>query len=338
MPTQNTPVSVVICAKNEAKNIQEFLPSILAQEYANFEIVLINDRSYDETANLFEAFAEKHANIKIVTIRESEHFYGNKKYALTLGIKAATNDCLLFTDADCKPVSKHWITEMVGQYNNSSKEIVLGYGGYTTIKNSFLNKLIRYETLQTAIQYFSYAKLGIPYMGVGRNLCYSKALFLRNKGFNKYVKILSGDDDLFINQVATKTNSTSCYTTNAHTISTPKTTWAGWIYQKRRHISTADYYQKKHQFLLGLFATNRLLFWVLLPLLPFLNYTSQELYIVLGLLASKFLTEWLVVGLAAKKLNEHKIALLAPLLDFILLIAQLYIYKANLYSKPKTWS
>ena len=165
------PISVIVCAKNEEENVSKFIPLLAEQDYPDFEIVLIDDASSDNTLELFEAYEKQYPNIRLVKVENNEAFWGNKKYALTLGIKAAKKEYLLFTDADCYPSSKDWITAMSSQFT-MQKTIVLGYGGYEKISNSFLNKLIRFETLLTAIQYFSWAKVGLPYMGVGRNLAY----------------------------------------------------------------------------------------------------------------------------------------------------------------------
>jgi len=256
------PISVLICAKNEAENLKLFLPSIINQDYTKFEIVLINDASHDSTLEVMESFAQKHNNIKIVNVKNIEAFWGNKKYALTLGIKAATNDYLLFTDADCKPLSNYWIKEMAS-YFTKDNSIVLGYGAYNKIKNSFLNKLIRYETLLTAVQYFSFAKLGMPFMGVGRNLAYHRSEFFKANGFIKHIDVRSGDDDLFINEVANTKNTSICYSKESFTISKPKITFGAWFRQKRRHVSTANRYQFKHKALLALFYVSQFLFWTL---------------------------------------------------------------------------
>lgn len=331
------PVSVIVCAKNEAKNLQDYLPYLVNQKYANYELVLINDRSYDETADIFEEYESKYDFVKVVNVKESDYFYGNKKYALTLGIKAATHDCLLFTDADCKPNSEFWVQEMTNNFTNNTK-IVLGYGAYKTIPKNWLNKVIRYETLITALQYFSFAKIGTPYMGVGRNLMYSKEVFLKNKGFHQHIRVMSGDDDLLINQIATKENTAICFDEIAHTTSPPKTDFKSWTTQKRRHISTAKLYKPKHQFLLGLYTFNRLLFWLILPIsIIFIdNYTYQ--LIIGGFIVIKLISEYIVVGIAAKKLNEKRLTLLIPFLDLCLLIFQLYIFVCNKFNKPKKWS
>ena len=243
-------VSVLICAKNEAKNLQRNLPSILDQDYPDFEVILINDGSSDDTLSVMKSFQEKHNKIKVVDVKNIEVFWGNKKYALTLGIKASTHDYLLLTDADCNPVSNIWLKQMTSHFSNN-KTLVIGYGGYEKQTTNLLNKLIRYETLLTAVQYFSYAKIGLPYMAVGRNLAYAKAEFFKNRGFMNHMKVGSGDDDLFVNEVATPENTALCFTKSSFTLSPPKTTYGEWFKQKRRHVSTAKHYKTKHNFYFG---------------------------------------------------------------------------------------
>lgn len=326
-------ISVIVCAKNEAKNLQSFLPSILGQDHPNFEVVLINDASKDKTLEVMESFAKIHSNIRLVNVKNVEAFWGNKKYALTLGIKVAKHEHLLFTDADCEPVSKYWISYMASHFN-AKKTIVLGYGPYKKIKKSWLNKLIRFETLQTAIQYFSFAKIGMPYMGVGRNLAYKKSEFFNANGFISHIDIRSGDDDLFINQVATAKNSTICFSKDSFTVSIPKTAFKDWIKQKRRHISTAKHYKLKHKILLSVIYSSQLLFWLLALILLTALFKWK---IVLALLFLRLGIQFLVFGLSSKKLGETDILLLLPLLELFLISSQLTIFIKNLISKPNHW-
>ncbi|HLV15219.1 MAG TPA: glycosyltransferase [Xanthomarina sp.] len=327
------PVSVIICAKNEAENLKVFLPSIINQDYPNFQIVLINDASYDETFEVMEEFAELHTNIKLVNVANNEAFWANKKYALTLGIKAAKHNHLLFTDADCKPVSPHWISEMASHFSER-KSIVLGYGSYAKVKNSFLNKLIRFETFLTAIQYFSFAKLGIPYMGVGRNLAYTKDEFFNTNGFMSHMYIRSGDDDLFINQVATSQNTEICFSEESFTESTPKKTFKDWITQKRRHITTANHYKIKHKIHLALFYLTNILFWILTVVLL---STLFKWEVVLGLFLIRSIAQFIVYHKASRKLNEKDLLIYTPVLELFLIAFQLSIFINNLISKPKHW-
>lgn len=331
--TKNLPVSVIICAKNEAENLRNFLPFIISQDYPDFEIVLINDASSDDTLEVMENFARKHDNIKIVDVKNIEAFWGNKKYALTLGIKASKNDYLLFTDADCKPVSNYWIHDMCAHFDDE-KTIILGYSPYLKVKKSFLNKLIRFETLVTAVQYFSFAKTGIPYMGVGRNLAYAKKEFFNANGFINHIKIRSGDDDLFINQVATKKNTAICFSENSFTESIPKTTYENWITQKRRHISTANHYKLNHRFLLTLLYCTQLFFWLLAIILLISSFKWK---IVVALFLIKLIIQYVIIGKSAKKLGEADLIILLPLLEVSLIITQLTIFINNLISKPNHW-
>lgn len=327
------PVSVIICAKNEAENLQNFLPAILEQDHPNFEIIVINDASLDETLEVIEKFQQIDGRISIVNVQNNEAFWANKKYALTLGIKKAKNPYLLFTDADCAPQSKNWISGMTGNFNDQ-KSIVLGYGGYFKNKNSLLNKLIRFETLLTAIQYFSYAEWGAAYMGVGRNLAYTSKEFYNHKGFASHLHLRSGDDDLFVNEAATPYNTAVCFNAEAITRSVPKKSFKDWIWQKRRHVSVAGQYKKGDRALLGIFYSARLLFWLL-----FMVLLSAGIFpvVVFSAFLLLILVEFTVYFKAAKKLGETDVVWFFPFLEVFLIFTQFGIFLANIFSKPRHW-
>jgi len=329
-------VSVIICAKDEAENLNRLLPAIYQQNYPDFEIILINDRSIDNTLEIMEKFEENYPHktrVVNVPFSKDDRLRGNKKYALTLGIKAAKNNHLLFTDADCQPASTNWITYMTSQFGGKT-QIVLGYGKYRK-ESGFLNKMIRYETLQTALQYFSFAIKRIPYMGVGRNLAYTKELFINNNGFYNHLDILSGDDDLFVNETATTENTEICINPDSFTVSIPKQSLQAYIHQKRRHISTSDKYQLKFKILLGLYHSSILLFWIsaINLLLIQINFP-----IVIGIIFVRYITMAWVQNRAAKKLQEEDLIIWFPVLEISLIIFQLYIFVRNLIKKPSYWT
>lgn len=331
--TDKPPISVIVCAKNEDQNLEQFLPSILKQDYPNFELVLINDSSTDNTLKVMQRFKASHDHVKIVDVKNIEAFWGNKKYALTLGIKAATHNHLLFTDADCQPVSNQWISEM-GKSFSKDHQMVLGYGAYAKVKNSFLNKLIRFETLMTAVQYFSYCRLGQPYMGVGRNLAYTKDLFFEARGFMDHMHIKSGDDDLFVNQIASDKNTAICLSKNSFTESIPKKTYSEWVFQKRRHISTATHYKTPHRVMLTLFYVSQFLFFTLGIVLLSMLFNWK---IVAALIGIRYLSLFISLTLAAKKLEEKDLIPLFPILEVFLIVTQISIFIKNLISKPNHW-
>ncbi len=328
------PVSVIICAKDEAENLKKNLPLIFAQKYPDFEVILIDDRSVDQTFDILQSFKEKFPHkTKVVKVNfnDDNRLRGNKKYALTLGIKAASKPYLFFTDADCQPVSNQWLAKMSALFSN--KELILGYGPYKK-STGFLNKLIRFETVQTALQYFSYALKSLPYMGVGRNLAYTKDLFMKNNGFYTHLDVLSGDDDLFVNEVANDQNTAICLAPETFVRSSPQKKWRQYINQKRRHISTARYYKKKHQVLLGLYYLSLVGFWLSSIFLLIHLYLLPW---VIALMLLRLGTAWHINYHINRKLNEKDLTIWYPFLELSLLWFQLFIFVINLVKKPARW-
>ena len=330
---KKVPVSVIVCAKNEAENVKKFFPLLVNQNYSDYEIVLIDDASSDETLDIFEAYEKEYPNVKLVKVENNEAFWASKKFALTLGIKAATKEYLVFTDADCYPDSKDWLQQITAQFT-MKKTIVLGYGAYDKIKNSFLNKIIRYETLLTAVQYFSWAKIGKPYMGVGRNLAYKKSVFFDNRGFMDHMRVRSGDDDLFINQAANSENTAIIYSPESFTYSSPRTTYKDWFNQKRRHVSTAKMYKTFDKFQLGLYFLSQVLFFVLAMVL--LAFQFQWM-IVLGIIFFRYLFTWISLGYGAGKLKEKDVMYWYPIIELVLIFTHIHIFFTNIFSKPIHW-
>lgn len=330
---KNIGVSVLVCAKNEAENLKQFIPELIQQEYSKFEIVLINDGSTDDSLDIMQRFESEFEQVKVVDVKPNDAFWGNKKYPLTLGIKSSTYDFLLFTDADCRPLSSNWIKEMSRHFSNEHS-IVLGYGAYKKVKGSLLNMLIRFETVFTAIQYFSYAMMRFPYMGVGRNLAYRKELFFETSGFTRHMQVQSGDDDIFVNDVANATNTAYSFERESFTESMPQTKMSDWIRQKKRHLSASPYYKPKHKLLLGLFYVSQLLFWALAISLIILQIHPTLIFILLG---SRTLVFLLIYGFSAKKLNELGTVILSPFMELFLILMQLFIFISNLTSKKHHW-
>ena len=326
-----SPVSVVVCGYNEAENLKRLLPLLLNQEYARFEIVVVNDQSTDNTKFVFKEW-DWHPKLKVVTIDEHVKKGFGKKFALTLGIKAAQYDHLLLTDADCYPKDKQWISSMV-QYFCHRKEIVLGYGGYEK-HSGLLNKLVRFDTFQVALQYLSYALIGQSYMGVGRNLAYKKSLFFDNKGFASHIHIPSGDDDLFIREVATSKNVAIAVHCSSQTLSEPKTTWSAWVRQKTRHLSTSGHYTFSHKFFLGFWVFSQALFWTLGIVLIALGIKQEAVVLLMSL---RLLIQSFIYYKVMKRLEELDLIWLFPLYEIIQLFFQLIFVFSNFFKRKNSW-
>lgn len=327
------PVSVIICSRNEEKNLVNFLPLILDQEYPNFEVVVVNHFSYDNTADILDEFCEKHAHLKVVTMQESPNHYHGKKVALMMGIKGAANEHLLLTDADCRPKDKFWVKDMMQQFNPDA-QVVLGYGGYEKGKG-ILNRVIRFDTFMIGLQYLSFALAGKSYMGIGRNLAYTKSLFYKAKGFASHYHVESGDDDLFINEVANNLNAKINVSLESETLSVPKKTFRELFRQKRRHHTTFDHYSTGSKIRLATFTISQYLFFSLFMLLLLLQFKP---IIVLSILGLRVLIQFITFGASMKLLSEKDLLLFAPLLEIALLIMYPLITISNLFIKKNKWA
>ena len=332
MPVNAPPASIVICARNEDDNLAEFLPKVLEQDYPDFEVVVVNDCSWDNTADFLKEFAKKHSNLKIVTIKEDDTYSHGKKVALMMGIKGANNEHMLLTDADCRPNSKDWLRNMM-QHFNGETEIVLGYGAYEKQKG-FLNKIIRYDTFMIALQFLSFALARKTYMGTGRNLAYKKSLFFKMKGFASHYHIESGDDDLFVNEAATKQNSKIEISVDNHTISRVKKTFKSWFRQKRRHVTTFKFYNGASKFRLMMVSGSQLLFFSSFVAVLILQFQP---IIVLSLFALRLLIQMIIFNKSMKQLAEKDLLLLAPVIEIVLLFVYPLITISNLFVKKNKW-
>ncbi|WP_369048559.1 glycosyltransferase [Tenacibaculum sp. UWU-22] len=331
---QNNPVSVIVYAKNKAQDLQKFIPCIINQNYSNFEILIVNNASTDTTLEVIENFQKHNTNITLIDVENNETFWGNKKYAITLGIKAAKNPYLIFTEADCKPVSKNWIAQLMGRFSEE-KQIVLGYVTYPFKNYSFFNLVLHFDSLLNAIQCFASTKLGYPYKGMSKNIAYTKSEFFKAKGYVNHIKIYSGDNDFFIQDAATNTNTTFCASAESFVYSNPPKSFKLWLLEKsRQFIGCKNYYKTKHRFFIGLIYWSKLVFYLLSIILLFL-FDSK---IIISFIGLYYLINWIVIGLSAKKLKETKLLILLPFLDIILLLIHFTIFiTAKKISKSTTW-
>ncbi len=323
------PVSVVICARDEAANLAKNLPGVLVQEYSDAqELILVNDNSIDETKYLIEALQKDFPQLQMLELKQEAKFISGKKFPLSMGIKSAKYNVVLLTDADCVPASEFWMQKMISRFQHGA-EIVLGYGAYYKGKG-ILNKIIRFETFHTALQYFSYALAGIPYMGTGRNLAYKKDLFYRNKGFSAHNHLPGGDDDLFINASATRHNTEVVIDKEAFTLSVPKNTWSEWMKQKRRHFTTSKFYKSKHKFLLGSYSLSHFLFYPLcIAAALFFNWQ-----LAVGIFALRAIIQGVIWYKAMEKLDELDLWKWFLLFDIFMFVYYL-IFTPALWKKPR---
>jgi cellulose synthase/poly-beta-1,6-N-acetylglucosamine synthase-like glycosyltransferase len=326
------PVSVLIAARNDSDNLFNNLPLILEQDYPDYEVIVINHQSIDESYHILNAYKMQYPHLRVVEVERSKHIGVGKKLPLTLGIKAAKFEHLLLTDADCQPISNKWLSGMVNGFSNG-KQIVLGYGPYKE-GEGLLNKVIRFDTLFIAMNYFSFALAKLPYMAVGRNLAYTKSVFNSVSGFKSHYSISSGDDDLFIQEAAVDSNYAIQVDPNTFCYSSPKESWSEWIDQKSRHYSTSVKYQVIKKLLLGIYPLTLFLMWISFVSLLF---DSEYRLFSLVVFLFVFLAKWIIQGRCFAKLKGKRFIVLLPFLELLYSIFIPILYYVSEKPKLSKW-
>ena len=325
-------ISVIVAAHDEEENLRELLPRLLDQDHPEFELIVVEDRCNDGTYDYLLEATKQYPRLKMVrVVQKPEHIHG-KKFALTLGIKAAKYDWVLLTDADCRPATKSWIRRMAEQAVDPA-QLVIGFSPYMKCPG-LLNSLIRFESFLTGIQFIGMALLGKPYMGVGRNLAYRKSLFLENKGFNGHLDVTGGDDDLFVNRHATAANTKVCIGADALVMSKPKNSWTSFYFQKLRHLSVGKHYKFSDKIILGFFSLSWVLLWLMI--MPAVIFGPLREWVV-----SAFLLRWILLIVlfhrVPRRLGDSFEAWKVPFLDFIYAFYYLVAGLVALVSKKVRW-
>ena len=343
-PKEDVPaVSVILCAHNESYNLSQYLQTLLTQDWPEYEVIVVDDGSEDETRLVVESYMVRDPRVHLTFVPRGARVGSTKKLALTLAAKSAQYDYLLLTDADCAPESNQWIREMMSGFSNSPKDgltsnsvsgltsIVLGFSPYFEEKGH-VNRLVRYDTLFNGLHYLGAALCGHPYMGVGRNLAYRKSLFFESGGFTHLMNNRAGDDDLFVNHVATKANTAVVLSRESYVWSLAKQTFKEWWQQKRRHVSVSPAYKQSTKFRLALEPLTRgLLYLAVLGMiiyqLPITNYQIPiPLLVAVGLFLIRWIMQTAVINVSARRMGLGRFNMFSVLwFDIALPLVNLYM-------------
>lgn len=313
------PISVILSGRNEADNLRKFLPAILEQDYPNFEVIVINNASSDETEDVLGMMEEKYPHLYHSFTPDSARYISHKKLALTLGIKASKYEWLVFTETNCEPMSNQWLRLMARNFT-SQTQVVLGYSGYARTKG-WLHKKTAFDTLFTSLRYMGFALAGKPYMGIGRNLAYRKELFFKQKGYSSYLNLQRGEDDLFINQIANGDNTRIETDIHATVRIQPIEYSNDWLEEKTSYMATAKFYCGTQRYLLGFETFSRLLFYAACIAgitIGILNYHWLAGGIALLIWLLRFTVQAIVINQTAQEMGgERKYYFSLPVFDIL---------------------
>lgn len=334
------PVSVIICARNESQNLAKHIPAFCQQDYPHFEVIVVNDRSTDDSSSILAQLKERYQNLRVLEHQSVEA--SGKKAALRFGIQNAQHEIILLSDADCQPRSNKWVEQMAATFDEET-DLVLGFGAYEKTKG-ILNNFVQYETYLTALQYFAWAKSGLAYMGVGRNLAYRKSAFLQTDQFSSTQNLASGDDDLLVQQIANRSNTKSVWLSAANTLSKAPETFDQWKRQKIRHLSTGTHYRKEVQFRLSLFSVSNILFYLMGTIALISSLLNGQTRVAL-VVAAFFALHWLVIVYCNRSKPQSlqlSSSARVPFYDllyciYLLSFSPFLFYKPNAHTWNKKW-
>jgi glycosyltransferase involved in cell wall biosynthesis len=321
-------VSVVMCVKDDAYNLEKKLPIILEQEYPNFEVVVVNDASKDETEYVLRVLQEIYPKLNVVNLYNNVNGFLGKKYPLSLGIKSAKNEIILLTESDTMPLNYNWITTMVKGFKQK-KDIVLGFTNFEQ-KPTFLNTLMHYENLTSAMNYLGNAMLNNPFMGQGRNMAYKREFFFETGGFISQYNISVGEDDLFINKNANSKNTSVIINKESINLASPKEKREEWVIQKKKHFKSMYHFKLKDKIISTLMPFATLLIYVLVALSIVFQFPWQ--YAILPLVL-KYTFQIIVYYKSSKTLATKQVAFLSPLLEVLFLFINTTIRFFTLFTK-----
>ncbi|MEZ4685632.1 MAG: glycosyltransferase [Bacteroidia bacterium] len=321
-------LSVIVAARDEASNLQAFLPGILSQNYPEFEVLVVLDRCEDGSMQVVQELAQEFPFLRYVEIRDKPSGWAGKKWALSQGIAQAHFPFLVFTDADCE-VEADWLVSH-GRAFASGAKLVLGLGMYR-YRPGVLNRLIRYETAHTAFQYLGAAGHHKAYMGVGRNMAYHRSLYDAQSGFASFSESLSGDDDLLVNHADRFVESRGLVRPGSRTWSEPEHEWRNWLRQKGRHFSASARYTGFSKVSLALFHGSQIAFY---GLSGFFLVGGGHIWVGLAAYLVYLLGSWYIFGLFAKEIQQNNLIRYYPLLDLAYACYHSLIAPFGLLARP----
>ncbi|MDQ1771381.1 glycosyltransferase [Labilibaculum sp. A4] len=325
------PVSIVICVKNEGCYLQENLSLFLEQEYPDFELILVNDGSEDETETIIKEFQKRYPHLRSTKIPLDDKFQHNKKLALSIGIKAAKNEKIIFTNIHSKPSSSKWLQEFV---NSWDKGVHIGYANFENKKGFFYN-FLKFDLLSKNIKSAGFASSGNAHSGNGDNLGYKKSDFFANKGFVKHSHFEAGYDHLMVFQLAKLSGASVCLQPEAKINLSSICAFDQWIRINRHYYKCRKYLPFKIRLLTDLEPISKMIFYSI----SIYALLFTHLYFFVAII---YLTKIILIGtlfkISTRHLKEENLFLSSYLYEIFVLFSKIYFLSTNfILSKSNQW-
>jgi glycosyltransferase involved in cell wall biosynthesis len=337
--TESPPISIVLYVERDVETLRDQLLSLLSQDYPSYEVVVVIDDTSDLTEVVLKGLEKEYANLYHTYIPEGAKYVSRKKLALTIGIKAAKHDILLFTEALCRPVSNKWIASFSRAYTPET-EIVQGLCGYR-YTDGFMHRFIAYDNLMEGMQYLSATLAHHPFTGNGRNLSYRKSLFFNKKGYYQSLALRDGDDDLFVNESATPKNTRIVYSPDSLTETPPVSEFRQWMATKFARAVTSSRYKGAMPLFFRMETLSYFLFigaGIATVLTTGLSDMWEMSVTAGGLVLTRYVTKVVILHKASALFKQKPVTVWLFVLEFIHPLFSMYIHIRRLFHRKEEYT
>jgi glycosyltransferase involved in cell wall biosynthesis len=309
------PVSVIICVKDDSINLSKILPLLLQQNYPEYEVIVVNDNSSDDSEEILKLAQNQYPHLQIRNLVAHKSVHG-KSVVLGVGIKAAKYNRIVVTDVACLP-STDWLKSVSTGFDS---EIVMGYTRYIAV-----GKFVRIANYYESLFQLGYALNRRPYTASGENDSFRKELFFA-KGFNPLLRKPEKVEQVFFNSVMNKTNTSVVLLPDAIVASEKHLSVGNWCLECSLNLFSKRLFRRGARHVKSPEMISKTLFYIscIVAIIMSINETPLLASIV-GVFLLRLIIQIFVFVSTQKRLGEKRLLLHTLLWDFYSIIVYLYV-------------
>ena len=329
---EKKPLSLILTIRNEEENLKNNLPKILSLENIDFEMVVVDDFSQDNSYLILGLLKDRYKRLTISALNQETKF--STKLALNIAIKATNNKWILTVPVSLAEVAAEWL-DYISQATNNEKNVVIGYSTVARSKG-FYNRLTRIENYFSYLKSTGYILNGIPFVYSVENVAFQKEKYFEIGGFGQKVTEHYANLELVINSFIRKKTTAVLFNKESSIRKTEVVKRADYFDLLKKSIRIESHLSSSKRVILFLIEFGKLLF---LPIAAFVIVLLPELWIILaGLMGFIFTPYLFIIKITQNRLNERKIFIPSLVYDLLMPYYKLFFrWHFNRRSRKNRW-